>query len=407
MGMFQQKQMRKEYNSFFERHRFWIATSTLVGTTIGAGILGIPYVVAKAGVLYGFFLIILFGLAFMFLNLALGEVVLRTKGIHQLTGYAEAYLGFLGKIVMALALMISIYGALSAYVIGEGIALYSLFSDSNMVSYFGLSPVVFSVLFFVVAGTVVLLGLKATGRLELLLVGLLVMVVVFMGGVSFSSLNFSAFLWFDFSSGWLVFFLPWGVIMFAFMGAPAIAVMREELGSRTQVLKRAIMIGTLIPLLVYLLFTIVVVGIVGVDTLSNLGPDSRMATVALSLYSNPIFSVLATVISILAMFTSFLNLSHALLAMYERDFGVERKVAVLCVWIIPLVVLFAGLGSFVSIIGWAGALAGGVQGLLILCLFYFAKKKGKRIPEYSMQFRWSVVAILGLVFLVSVASVFW
>ena len=52
------------------------AIATLVGCTIGAGILGIPYVVAKSGFLIGFIDIVLIGLAVMLINLYLGEVVL-------------------------------------------------------------------------------------------------------------------------------------------------------------------------------------------------------------------------------------------------------------------------------------------------------------------------------------------
>ena len=69
----------KSIKDFFGKHKLLIAITTLVGTIVGAGMLGIPYVVAKAGFLYGSLIIILIGLAFLFLNLFTGEVVLRTK----------------------------------------------------------------------------------------------------------------------------------------------------------------------------------------------------------------------------------------------------------------------------------------------------------------------------------------
>src|SRR3989338_3789267 len=107
--------------------RFFGAIATLVGTTIGAGVLGIPFVVAKAGILLGLIDIIIIGAAIMMVNLYLGEVVLRTKGKHQLTGYAQKYLGNKGKSIMALTMVFSIYGALTAYIIGVGEALASVF----------------------------------------------------------------------------------------------------------------------------------------------------------------------------------------------------------------------------------------------------------------------------------------
>ena len=76
------------------------ATALLCGTIIGAGVLGIPYVISKVGFIPGFFIILLIGLAMLMLNLLLGEVILRTPGNHQLPGYAERYLGKTGKKLM-------------------------------------------------------------------------------------------------------------------------------------------------------------------------------------------------------------------------------------------------------------------------------------------------------------------
>ena len=62
------------------------AIAMLCGTVIGAGVLGIPFVVAKAGFFVGILSIILLGLAVLALNLFVGEIVLRTPGNHQLPG---------------------------------------------------------------------------------------------------------------------------------------------------------------------------------------------------------------------------------------------------------------------------------------------------------------------------------
>ena len=72
---------------------FLEAVATLIGTMVGAGVLGIPYVFARAGFVTGLIDLIILGTAIVFIYLYLGEVVLRTKGNHQLTGYAEKYLG--------------------------------------------------------------------------------------------------------------------------------------------------------------------------------------------------------------------------------------------------------------------------------------------------------------------------
>src|SRR3989338_4344759 len=107
--MFKKRGQSKKYTGFFANKKLLIAITTLMGTIIGAGMLGIPYVVAKAGLLYGLLLIIILGLAFLFINLFVGEIVLRTKDQHQLAGYAEKYLGPIGKKIVGISLFISLY----------------------------------------------------------------------------------------------------------------------------------------------------------------------------------------------------------------------------------------------------------------------------------------------------------
>ena len=131
--MFQKRGKKKEYNGFFSKNKFWIAVATLIGTIVGAGVLGIPYVIAKAGFLYGSILIVVLGLVFLLLNLYVAEIVLRTKGKHQLTGYMERYIGKTGKLLMMLSMIFGVYGALIAYLIGEGETIKAIFGGNALV----------------------------------------------------------------------------------------------------------------------------------------------------------------------------------------------------------------------------------------------------------------------------------
>jgi len=122
------------------------AISILVGTIIGAGILGIPYVVAQAGFLTGMVVLVVLSVAVILINLLLGEIVLSTQGNHQLTGYAEKYFGKIGKYLMFGSVVFGFYGALLAYIIGEGEALAALA---------GGSPLLYSLIFFAFASGII------------------------------------------------------------------------------------------------------------------------------------------------------------------------------------------------------------------------------------------------------------
>ena len=81
------------------------AVAVLMGTIIGAGILGIPYAIMQSGFLIGLIHLIVIGAIVLLITLYLGEISLRTAKNHQLTGYAEKYLGKKGKLIMTLSLL--------------------------------------------------------------------------------------------------------------------------------------------------------------------------------------------------------------------------------------------------------------------------------------------------------------
>ncbi len=380
---------------FFARHRFWIAVTTLVGTIIGAGILGIPYVVAKAGFLVGFILMLVLGIAFIFLNLFAGEVVLRTKEQHQLTGYAEKYLGMGGKRVMTFTLLFAIYGALTAYLIGEGETLHAIFQWGE--------PLYYSLFFFIVGVLIVWKGMKSTGKAELILISLLFLVVIFITFFSYQNLNFGNFTFFDFGK----IFLPYGIILFAMAGSPAIPEMQEVLGKDKQLMKKAIVVGTAIPIVLYIVFTFVILGLVGLDQFEMLAPNERIATVALSMYAHPLLGILANMLAILSMFTSFLTLGTALVQVYEYDYALSRLISMLLTFMIPLIIVIFNLTTFIAVLGITGAVAGGLDGILITLMYWKAKVLGDRTPEYSLpSYKW-IGGLLIILFIFGILYQLW
>src|SRR3989338_3477883 len=213
------------------------AIATLTGTTIGAGILGIPYVVARAGFLMGLMEIILIGLAILLLNLFLGEVVLRTEGNHQLTGYAEKYLGKNGKKVMVVFSITLLYGACIAYIIGVGLSLSSIFPQ--------LSAFWFSIIYFSLIAGVIYFGIALVKNVELFLSWGTKAIILGISGMLIFSRQFGYEKLNHFAGiNPANIFIPYGVILFAFLGAVAIPEMKEELVKNKKQLRKCIIIGT-------------------------------------------------------------------------------------------------------------------------------------------------------------------
>ena len=63
--------------------------------------------------------------------------------------------------------------------------------------------------------------------------------------------------------------------------------------------------------------------------------------------------------------------------------------------IIPLIIFLLGVKSFITVIGITGAFAGSLDGILIVLMYWKAKKKGKRMPEFKLgKIRWVGMALI-------------
>lgn len=376
-----------------KKRHFFEAIATLVGTIIGAGILGIPYIVAKSGFLTGLIDIIIIGIICLLVNLYLGEIALRTKKDHQLTGYAEKYLGKTGKGLMAATMIFGIYGALIAYLLGEGEALKTIFGGSE---------IIYSLIFFAVVATIIHFGIKALEESELAIGILMLAIIILISALLMNKVSIENLAVFDATK----FLIPYGVILFAFLGTSAIPEMKEELAANRKNLKKAIIIGSLIPIIIYSLFAFVVVGVIG-SSFDRLGPDERMATVALGMFTGKGMAVFANLFAVLAMTTSFIALGYALKEMFNYDYNINKDVSWLLVVLVPLAVFLidafiVDVTNFIAVLGLTGAIAGGLTGVLIVLMHQKSKKHGERKPEYSIHDNKIISIIIALVFLIGV-----
>jgi tyrosine-specific transport protein len=350
------------------KKRLFHAVATLVGCMMGAGILAIPYVVAQAGFITGAIDIIVLGLIFILLNLYLGEVILRTKGTHQLTAYAEKYTGKIGRRFMFVSMVVGIYGAIIAYIMGGGAALSSLT---------GLDSLLCSVIFFGALSGIVYVGLGAIEESEAIampLVLAIVLIIVIFGISKANSVNLTEF---SFSN----LMIPYGVVLFALIGSSSIPEMKEELEKEKKSLKKAIIIGSTIPIIVYLLFAFAIVGALGKETY-------EIGALGLTAILGEKMAFLGAIFAMMTMSTAFLALGLALKELFWYDYGLRKNTSWLLACFVPfllfVLVKLGNLADFVTILDVAGIITGAITGILVVLMVINAKKKGERKPEYSI-----------------------
>ncbi len=368
---------------------FLHATAILIGTMVGVGIFSIPLAFTKSGFLIGVLLAFLIGAVTILFNLIYAEIILRTTRRHQLVGYANKYLGKWAKRLIFFANALGIYGALLVYIHYAGGFLNNLFSE-----FFYFRSDFYSIAFFFVVASILPFRFKTVAAIEFFLTGLFVTVILSVFAVGMPYIDVNNFLSVV-PSYW---YLPYGVLLFAFAGLTSIPLQRQMLKGQEYLLKPAIIFAVIFTGLLYLLFTFTVVGVSGFST-----SDDALRGLMETLGSKIV--LLGSFFGVCAIATSFLMLGTALKDIFVLDYRLKRNTAWALVVLPPFVLYVGGLRSAVDIISLVGAVAIGLEAVILLFMFRKAKQEGDRDPEFSFTISSWVTYVLGLMFLVGIVFI--
>lgn len=361
---------------------FWQGVATLTGVSIGAGILAMPYALNKTGFFIGSIEIIIVGLAMMLLSLYLGEIILRTKGEHQLYGLAEKYLGKYGKIVMFIAFVVGAYGTIAAYIVGEAEAISITLGTSKIFA---------GILYLIILSVILWVGIRLLEKSEVLLN--LIKIFLFASIFYFVASNS-----FDYSNLTKIepsnIFLPIGTLLFAFMCFSVIPELKQELRGNFKDIKKVIITSSIITIIGYILFNFIVIGSTGEGT-------SELATIALSLGKDKSAFLLINLFAIITIFTASIAISYALKQMFMEDLKINNFESWLLT-LVPSIALALVFHNFATLIALTGALAGGIMGVLIILMYQNAKHLCTRKPEYTMKENKLLELFLIILFIVAV-----
>lgn len=352
------------------------AISIIIGTVVGVGFLGMPYVAVKSGFFVTMGYLVLLGSLILLINLYFGEIILRTKGEHQLVGYARKYLGKKGKNIMFILVVFAILSALLAYMIGVGQSLsYLIFGNGNY-------EVGLGALFGFFMSYILWRGISSLRKYEKIGVGALFFMLILVAVFFTKDIDFSNYLGFNKA----YFFLPLGVVLFSLIEFFSLPSVVRVLKKREILTKKVIIVGSIITILFYAIFTFLVVGVIGKNT-------PQVSTISLG----PLFII----IGIITMFTSYLALGTALERSFMIDYREKKQKAWFKSSILPIAIfLFLELFnffSFTNVITIGGVIAGGLIVMMVLTIHRKAQVQGNRIPEYQLHLsKFLAILISGL-----------
>lgn len=298
----------------------------ITGTSIGAGMLGLPIAAAQLG-FWGAVVLLLvcwvMTLACAFLIL---EVNLWLPQQNNLISMARATLGPAGQVVAWITYLLLLYSLLCAYIAGGSDLLHNL---SGMTG-FSLPSWTAAILFTFLFGIIVYLGIKSVDRANRVLMAikfstLFILVFFLFPYISSARLNMS-----DFSNITSVSAIT--ITAAAFGWATLIPSLRAYFSHDLKTMKTAIIIGSIIPLICYIAWDAAIMGVIplsGNNSLDSIlhstNSTSELVNTLSGTVNNSSIAFFSKFFSSVCVLTSFLGVALCLTDFLADGLQMEKK----------------------------------------------------------------------------------
>lgn len=360
------------------------ALALAISTTVGAGVLALPKAMSKVG-FFGFLLIFFPAVGVYLLSLFILDMLRFERKPVQLPALVADFLGERWKYLTYLSLIFSMYGALTAYLIGFG-------DQTNVL--LGVEPIAASLFLFFSGTLIIYTGTRLVEKFDMPLSILLIFFLLFMSFLNLFNFRYP-----------LKASLPdlasassfMAVSLFALSGVNVLPEINFLAGRKARIV---VLLNTLICTFLYLFFAVTTAGTLG-EKITELG------TKGLALYYGGGFLTIISLFTILALFTSFIGLGLSLRHIYNFDFGFSRSLSTLLAVFPPLIIFFLSKhfhAGFLSILSLAGELTLPLFSLIVIWAYTrFVRRHGTEVPffRFSVLFTTSFYLFLLISFLLN------
>jgi tyrosine-specific transport protein len=377
----------------------------ITGTSVGAGMLALPLVTAGAGLKLSLFIFILTWLVMLFSALFLLEVNLNMKPGTHLFSMAKQHLGPLGKWTALIIYLLLLYALNTAYL--SGMSAFVQHSSQTLLhihvyQWFAM------LLLITVFALILFLGRQPIAHMNrylvsIMLAGFIVLMIIIAPAVhhpATSPINWHL--------GWHI--LP--VTMTAFGYQIIIPSLRHYLGGDAKLLRRIVIYGSIIPLLMYITWLLVVFGLIPIQGAHGLLALKAQQQPALALMHTltlnahaPLVPSIGTLFTFLAMLTSFIGVSISLfdflrdsLQRYNQKIN-NRFGLIILTFAPPLLFNLTAQKAFLLALSYAGVFVAILLGILPCAMFLTQPCPKKSLAPQSRlyQYRYLCASLVLLV----------
>lgn len=283
------------------------STLIVAGTTIGAGMLALPLASAGIGFPTSLAIMLVLWLLMTYTALLMLELHQHAPSNATLHTLAKQFLGTKGKWVASIAMMFLFYALCAAYIAGGGAQFGERIFQLSGLEVSGSTA---TIIFTIIVAFIVTVGTRTVDHINRVLFATKLVAMVTVLFFLAPNVTESYLLNMPLQQGLIVASIPVIFTSFGFHGSiPAIV---NYLDGDTKALKKAVMIGSAIPLVIYLFWQVMTLGVISQQELT----ESKGLSALISALSAKIhFSRLNQIIGLfadLALLTSFLGVSLGL-----------------------------------------------------------------------------------------------
>ncbi len=347
----------------------------VVGFAIGAGILGLPvkFGTSGAGFLPSVAMLIL-ALIFQIITAVYVVEGLDVLGPSEYPKLMEKGLGKWAAITAYITIAIDLIGAMTAYIIFGGEAIYTL-SHAWIAVWLGM------IIYWIIGVAITIGGAKIIARAEETMVAIIILLLFINVFLCLSTpyVNINNLLWGDWSKMFSVF----GIVLFAYAIHSAIPTAYRTFGMDERY-DRLLSLGLTISAVVYIIWSAAYMSILTPQDYTRTFVGALTGKVHHGLYGLPapiavaelgklkVAALLGYIFGFFTTLTSFIAAAHALtqinLELTKAGSRRNMNLILLLTCIIPLVLALLRLGSFIQWLNFAGAIGAGIFTGILPCL---------------------------------------
>lgn len=375
----------------------------IAGTTIGVGMLALPVATGPSGFVPSVSIYFICWLFMICTALLLVEVSLWLPPDTSFISMANQLLGPVGRHIYWAAYLFLFFTVMIAHVAGGGSILCDILG-------WKLSHQMSSIIYVLAIAPVIYMGTRSVDRINKFMISgvilsYLAFVIVAIKSVDFQLLSFTAW-----NKAWIA--LP--ILFTAFTFQIIIPTLMTYMKRDVQKIRLAIFIGSAIPLVIYLLWEFLILGIVPPANLIDAARLGQNAVAPLRYYveNGSIFTI-GKAFAFFALTTSFIPLALSFFdfladGLKIEKVGMKKVLLVLAIFGIPTIFALIYPNIFLIALGYAGGFSCALLFGLMPPIMAWVGRYIKNYPTETMQLKGGkplLVILMGFALLILAGEV--